>query len=103
MPTENQRRVSRRAIYSSLVFWLAVQLTQLLKPLGVPPFVSTSLFYAALVSFPAFVLWPWLKDLLPPGGEEEVVHPDQDRFMDAMVNFEIVALCAMLLFLCFAV
>ena len=102
MPTSQQKRINRRAIYGSLVVWLAVQFTQVLKPLGIPTFLSSSLLYAGLVCFPALILWPWLKDLIQErSNQQDPLDPTTDRYLDAMINFEIIVLSGMLLFLGF--
>ena len=107
MSSSRHIRTTRRAIYGSLLVWMAVQFTLILKPFGVPAFVPGSLVMAGLVAFPVFLLWPWLKDsfLEPDRGNPEEPIPedplleDQERnqYLGTLVRFEVLALCAMLL------
>ena len=111
MSSDRHIRTTRRTIYGSLLVWMAVQFTQILKPFGVPAFVPGSLVMAGLVALPVFLLWPWLKDsfLEPDRGNPEdlmsedplLEDPKRHQHMRTLVRFEILALCAMLLLILF--
>lgn len=99
MSQNKQKLLSRSAIYSSLLIWLAVQFTQLLKPQGVPVFKSDSIVVAGLIALPVLLSWPWLKDFLFKVADDDPQQPRSDRQHQRLVTVEIVALSFMLLFL----
>ena len=96
MSRNTLKQLNRGAIWSSLLVWLTIQFTQLLKPLGIPIFSTRPLVIAGLIAIAVLVWWPWLK------GSSGVVddHSEQspkERQHQILVSFEIVALSAMLI------
>lgn len=99
MSQNKQKLLSRSAIYGSLLIWLMVQFTQLLKPLGIPGFKSDSIVVAGLIALPALLSWPWLKGFLFEVADDDPQPSLPDRQHQRLVTVEIVALSFMLLFL----
>lgn len=97
MAKENHREIIRRVIVSSLVVWLAIHAARTLDAPGVSDMLTGSLYVAGLAALPAIVLWPWLRGYLRH--ERRCPQSDAERRYQALISFEIVALCAMLILL----
>jgi hypothetical protein len=100
MTYERHRQINRRVILSSLLIWLAIQLTQAFEPLGSVAALTEPLMIIGLTALPVLVLWPWLKGrFLWKGVDTE---QDQRRALEPhqiLVSLEILALSGMLFFL----
>ena len=96
MPGRVHKQMNRRAIYGALVIWVAVQVTQLLKPVGIPLFAPSSLLIAGLIAYPGLVLWPLVKGFLKGPARVEPEESAQQRRVSTLISVQIVALSSML-------
>jgi len=96
MPSRLHKQINRRAIAGALLIWLTVQLSLLLKPVGIALLTPSSLLVSGLVAYPVLVIWPLLKGVLIREVRQD---PDQspiERRASTLVSVQIVALSSML-------
>ena len=97
MPSHIHKQINRRAICSALSIWLAVQLAQLLKPVGISMLGPPSLLILGLLMYPVLLLWPLLRSNPTGRFNGEPAESASDRRLNTLISVEVVALCSILI------
>lgn len=97
MPSRIHKQINRRAICGALSIWMAVQLAQLLKPIGISILAPPAILVVGLIAYPVLLLWPLLKRLLTGPRPIEPQESADERRFDTLISVEVVALSSILI------